>query len=90
MTDFLPPKLWYFSNFHKTAQTKQSPNGRKIAKSGHPGLEEWQTLKRLRLLFTVACSQCDPIGLGSYVHEYYRSSPYFWATLFNGYIYASI
>jgi hypothetical protein len=27
----------YFSNFHATAQSKQSPIGRKFARSGHPG-----------------------------------------------------
>jgi hypothetical protein len=26
-----------FVNFPKTAQSKQSPNGRKFAQSGHPG-----------------------------------------------------
>jgi hypothetical protein len=29
-----PENLNYLCNFHKTAQTKQSPNGRKFAQSG--------------------------------------------------------
>jgi hypothetical protein len=33
------PKMWstYFCNFHKTASSKQSPNGRKFGESGCPG-----------------------------------------------------
>jgi hypothetical protein len=31
--------LRFFGNFEKSAQRKQSPNGRKFAQSGHPELE---------------------------------------------------
>jgi hypothetical protein len=34
-----PKNVVYFFNFQKTAQSKQSPNGRKLAQSGHTGSE---------------------------------------------------
>jgi hypothetical protein len=42
----------YFSNFHVTAQCKQSPIGRKIAQSGHPD-PEWPLVHQLNWIGSI-------------------------------------
>jgi hypothetical protein len=40
-----PKNVGHFCNFQKTAQSKQSPNRRKFAQSGHPGFEAIAVVK---------------------------------------------
>jgi hypothetical protein len=46
--------MGYFCHFLKTAQSKQSPNRRKIAQSGHPGHEANSNFATHKFLTLVA------------------------------------
>jgi hypothetical protein len=53
-----------FCNFHLTAQSKQSPIGRKFSQSGHPGsCREWlpkkKKFQRIDLLFKPALKHLE-------------------------------
>jgi hypothetical protein len=44
--------MGYFCNFRKTAQSKQSPNGRKFAQSGHPASEMEKKMAAIFIFFS--------------------------------------
>jgi hypothetical protein len=47
--------MGYLCNFHKSAQSKQSLNGRKFTQSGHPDLEAGLNLKPVALRVADLC-----------------------------------